>query len=291
MSPVGAARQVIGLATLLRLDSDTALRQQSRRICALSKAASPVTALSLGMNIQEPAPPSGCFPTTKWTLILDVIQNGDAPAAAAALENFCEQYRPAIRNFFLRRGADLEQAEEYTQNFFVQRILKPWDGRDGFLHLAGRRAGGKFRSFLCHVLWLHLHDEQRKLRAVTSGGRVEKISLSDPDHFAEELGGVSYAAFGREFDRELALEIIRNAAKRSRHSKYHEAHLRGELSQAEAARELGIQENTFKVAHHRFRKRLLEDIRAEVSKLVGPDETEVRAEMAYLISLFAEGDA
>ena len=155
-----------------------------------------------------------------------------------------------------------------------------------------RRNGGrpaKFRGFLCHVLWLHLQDEWRRTSAVTSGGRVEKISLSDPEFPVEEIIGVSYENFGREFDRELALEIIRKAAARSRHSKYHEAHLRGEMTQAEAACELGMKENAFKVAHHRFRERLARDIWAEVSRLVGPDESEIRAEMAYLMSLFAQG--
>lgn len=237
---------------------------------------------------QNTASLSGCFPTTQWTVVLNVIQQGDAVAASAALEDFCAQYRPAIRNFFVRRGVDPDQAEEYTQNFFVQRILKPWAGRDGFLHTAERRAGGKFRGFLSHVLWLHLHDEWRRKSAVTTGGRTEKISLSDPDLRMEELCGVSYETFGRELDRELALEIIRKAAARSRHSKYHEAHLRGEMTQAEAAQELGMKENAFKVAHHRFQERLSRDIWAEVSNLVGPDETEVRAEIAYLMSLFAE---
>jgi len=242
-----------------------------------------------GMNAQDLEPSHGCFPTTEWTLILKVIQKGDVTAAGAALENFCGQYRPAIRNFFFRRCADPHLADEYTQNFFLQRILKPWDDRrESFLHAAEQRAGGRFRGFLSHVLWLHLYDEHRRSISAHGGPGAERVSLSDPVEFTEEMGGISYAAFGREFDRELALEIIRRAADRSRHSKHHVAHLRGEISQAVAARELGMEENTFKVAHHRFRKRLATDIHAEVSKLVGPDEKEVRAEIAYLISLFAE---
>jgi len=74
------------------------------------------------MMSQEPAFTSGCFPTTKWTVLLNVIQRGDAKAASAALESFCTQYRPAIRNFFLRRRVNPDEAEEYTQNFFLQRI-------------------------------------------------------------------------------------------------------------------------------------------------------------------------
>lgn len=77
------------------------------------------------MTPQDSKLPSGCFPTTEWTVLLEVIQKGGTTAASVALENFCGQYRPAIRNFFIRRGVDPDQAEEYTQNFFVQRILKP----------------------------------------------------------------------------------------------------------------------------------------------------------------------
>ncbi len=230
-----------------------------------------------------------CFPTTQWTLVLNVIQRDDGAAATDALGTFCERYRQAIRNFFLRKGVKPDRAEDYTQLFFTEKILKRWNGRDGFLHTARRIESCRFRSFLSHVLWRFLQDQWGKERAITTGGQAAHVSLSDPElHLDETIPG-TYEVFGREFDRELALEIIRKAAARSRHSKYHEAHLRGEMTQAEAARELGMQENAFKVAHHRFRERLARDLWAEVSRLVGPDEAEVRAEIAYLMSLFAEG--
>ena len=235
---------------------------------------------------QPPEPPKDCFPTTQWTALLDVVQQGDSAAAFAALDSFCLRYRPAVRNFFVRRGVDPHQAEEYTQNFFLLRILKPWEERNGFLHKAERRELGKFRSFLCHVLWQHLQDEWRRRSAVTTGGQAEKISLDNPETPVDVICGASYEAFGRDFDRELALEIIQKAAERSRHSRYHLAHLRGEMSQAKAATELGILENAFKVAHHRFRERLFRDVWDEVSSLVGPDEAEVRTEIGYLMSLF-----
>ena len=230
---------------------------------------------------------SGCFPTTQWTLILEVMQAGDQTAALDALNRFCGRYRLAIRNFFLRRGFTMEQAEDYTQAFFASRIIEKWDARDGFLHTAERRETGKFRGFLCHVLWRFLQDEQRREKAMKAGGQAVHISLSDPEFRAGEIGGESFEGFGREFDRVLAIEIIQKAACRSRHSKYHEACLRGEMSQAEAARELGMQENAFRQAHHRFRERLARDIWEEVSKLTGPDEAEIRAEIRYLMSLFA----
>jgi len=224
---------------------------------------------------------SGSFPTTQWTLILEVMKAGDPTAALNALGSFCQCYRPAIRNFFLRRGLSREQAEDFTQSFFTSRVFEKWDTRDSFLHNVERREASRFRSFLSHVLWRFLQDEWRK-----SGRNASHVSLSDPEVPAEEMCGQTFDNFGREFDRVLALEIIQKAACRSKNSKYHLAHLQGEISQAEAARELGMSENTFKQAHFRFRERLARDLWNEVSRMSGPDEGEVREEIRYLMSLF-----
>lgn len=221
-------------------------------------------------------------------MILEVMQQGDHAAALDALNRFCEQYRPAIRNFFLRHGFSTEQAEDYTQAFFTGHILEKWDARDGFLHTVERRESDKFRSFLCHILWRFLQDELRKQRAAKAGGQAIHISLSNPESRIGEIWDESFERFGRKFDRVFAIEIIQRASRRSKHSKYHEACLRGEMSQAQAAKELGMQENAFKQAHHRFRERLARDIWEEVSKLAGPGEADIRAEIRYLMSLFAE---
>jgi DNA-directed RNA polymerase specialized sigma24 family protein len=230
---------------------------------------------------------SKCFPTTQWTLVLDVIQREDGAAATDALQTFCERYRPAIRNFFLRKGVNPDRAEDYTQMFFTEKILKRWDGRDGFLHMARRIESCRFRGFLSHVLWRFLQDQWGKEKAVTTGGQTVHVSLSDPELHADEIIPGTYEVFGREFDRVFALEVIQKAANLSKHSKFHMAHLRREITQAEAAIELGMKEETFKQAHHRFRERLAGDLWDEVCKLVGPDEYEIRSEIKYLMSLFA----
>lgn len=233
-------------------------------------------------NEQNEAAPS-CFPTTQWTLILEVMKADDPTAAFKALGSFCERYRPAIRNFFLRRGLSREQAEDFTQTFFTSRVFEKWETRASFLHNAERREANKFRSFLSHVLWRFLQDEWRK-----AGRNTSHVSLSDPEFPMEEICGNTFESFGQELDRALALEIIQKAAHRSKNSKYHLAHLQGEISQAEAARELGMSENTFKQAHFRFRERLARDLWDEVSRISGPNEGEVRDEIRYLMSLFAE---
>ena len=94
-----------------------------------------------------------------------------------------------------------------------------------------------------------------------------------------------------ECDRIFAVEIIQRAAERSPHSKYLVAHLKGEVSQKDAGKELGLSEEAFKAAYNRFKDRVALNLRDEVSKLVGPDEKEIRAEIEYLIRLFGEGPA
>jgi RNA polymerase sigma factor (sigma-70 family) len=237
---------------------------------------------------KQNAAASGCFPTTQWTMILEAIQKRDEATARNALNVFCERYRPAIYNFFLRKGLEEHRANDYTQAFFTSRVLERWDSRDSFLHVAERREAAKFRSFLCAVLWQFLIDEIRKEKSQKAGGHAIHISLSDMESGIEIKDGELYEDFGRDFDHAFATEIIHKIISQLRHSKHHEACLRGKMSQAQAAQALGMTENSFKQAHFRFRKRLSQEIREEVGKLVAADEAEIDAEIRYLMSLFAE---
>jgi DNA-directed RNA polymerase specialized sigma24 family protein len=239
------------------------------------------------MSDPDPTGSPGCFPATEWTHILQVIQRGDPVAAASALSGFCEQYRPAIYNFFRRHGCSHELAEDHTQEFFQRRILEPWDQHEGFLHTARRGQPGNFRRFLAHVLWRFLQDEWKKARTAKAGGGIPHMPLESMAA-AEMAPDEAFREFGREFDRVFALQIIQRAAERSRHSSQHLAHLRGSISQQAAAIKSGLSEDNFKQAHYRFRQRLAADLKAEVARLVGPNEGEVRAELAYLMGLFAE---
>ena len=243
------------------------------------------------MNEPERTTASSSFPATDWTQVIGVIQDGDGGPSWEALVEFCERYRPAVRDFFRRRGCECEAAEDYTQSFFASRILEPLSRREGFLLAAKRDEHTRFRSFLCHVLWRFLQDEWKKHAAQKSGGKICHVPLEGLELAGDLESEGSFKHFGREFDRSFAREILLKAADRSRHSKHLLAHLRGEISQEEAARELGLTANAFKQAYHRFRQRLAADLWDEVSKLAGPDEKEIRAEMEYLMSLFLDREA
>jgi RNA polymerase sigma-70 factor (ECF subfamily) len=61
-------------------------------------------------------------------------------------------------------------------------------------------------------------------------------------------------------------------------------HHAGEISQAEAAAQLGISEGAIKVAIHRLRKRFRDLVKAEIAQTVS-SEQEVREELRYLIEV------
>jgi DNA-directed RNA polymerase specialized sigma24 family protein len=227
---------------------------------------------------------SGCFPTTQWTQIIGSIQSAESDVALVALNEFCECYRPAVLGFFRRHGCDPDQAEELTQEFFVKRILTPWDDRASFMH-AAERSKGSFRSFLCHVLWFFLKDQWKARRTARAGGDVQHIPLEDLAPADELADHEAFKKFGSAFDRVFAQQIIQRAAERSKHSKHLLMYLRGEISQQQAARQLGLSENAFKQAYHRFKERLADDLAEEVAKLAGPAEDEIRAEIRYLMTL------
>jgi RNA polymerase sigma factor (sigma-70 family) len=228
---------------------------------------------------------ASCFITTKWTTVIQVIQQGDGAAADQALEQFCQQYQGAIYAFIRRRGYSHERAQDLVQDFLKSRIVEKWGERDSFVHRA-RRGEGKFRAFLSHVLIRFLQDKSRAERTITAGGKAEHVSaelLAESGHL---LPGTTETDGGREFDLEFARTLLELATKSLKHADHHLAVLMGNKTQAEVAQELGISDGAFRVSHLRFRQRLGEAIRQEVQNTVGDNEAEVNEEIRYLMSLF-----
>ncbi len=217
----------------------------------------------------------GNFPTTEWTLIVKAIQGGDEALAQAALERFCERYRPAIVNFFRKRGQP-ERAEDRAQEFFLVKIHRPWADRAGLLFDAERRPNKRFRSFLATALHRFLIDQWRKL-----------ADPSDTPVSVEEVPEVAHAeAIGNEIDRSLAVQTILEAINRAKPSPLLLKFWNGEISQKAAAEELGQSEDAFTQSYARFRQRVRRELRTQVAEMIGESE-DVDAEIKYFLSLFA----
>ncbi len=158
----------------------------------------------------------------------------------------------------------------------------------GFLYLVERQEQRKFRTFLAHAMWWFLKDETKERETQKAGGGLAAFSLEELHESGFEAPSLVDERFGREVDVAFALQILNLAASRFKHSKQLEAHLRGEMSQKQAAEELGMSENAFRQAYSRFRTRLAEAYRIEVTRVAGPDEKEIRDEMQYLMSILAK---
>lgn len=236
----------------------------------------------------------GCFPTTQWTILIDVIQKGNDEAARTALDAFCRHYWPAFFGFFRRRGLSREEAEDCTQGFFTSRILERWDDRDGLLHTVQRSEQRKFRTFLATRLWWFLKDQWKEQRAQRSGGGAPHVPLDGLQESIESSEPGGFQKFGSEFDRVFAVETIKKAAERATRTKAFLSYfLKREQSgkdigQEEAAKELDMSMGAFRKGYHDFRRRFKAELWKEVAKYAGPDRQEVEAEIKYLMSLFSD---
>ena len=238
------------------------------------------------MKPENNLPPPGFYPSTLWTQVIQAIQQGDTDASWAALEQFCVSYRPAIRSFFRRHSRGEDEADDLTQRFFESRIHTRWEKKEGFLFEVERGKAQKFRGFLCCVMWAFLVDERRRQVTARSGGGAVHLPMDETNAAEVHADGESLKKFGNEFDREFALALIAKAAAGATRSKHLLAHLRGEITQKQAAEELGLSENAFKQDYNRFRERLRHNLWQEATKLAGPKVEDIRDELRYLMSLF-----
>lgn len=67
------------------------------------------------------AGPNPAFPSTRWSLILN-LRSGDVQAADRALAELCRLYWYPVYAFIRREGVGPEDAQDLTQGFFVRLL-------------------------------------------------------------------------------------------------------------------------------------------------------------------------
>ncbi|HTH48535.1 MAG TPA: sigma-70 family RNA polymerase sigma factor [Candidatus Limnocylindria bacterium] len=244
---------------------------------------------------------SKAFAPTRWTLVL--AARGETPAAKAALGELCEAYYQPVFRFFRREGHDEDAARELTQEFFARLLAGA-----GVANVAPER--GRFRSFLLGAVKHFLGDHRNRERALKRGGGMIPEPLDPVGHGHGTAPGtapglqVADAAADRPdsfFDRQWAFALMDRALTglaaelaaegRATHFAALKPWLVGDttaLSQAEAARTLGLGEGAVKVAIHRLRKRFRELVRHEVAQTI-PATEDVDTELRYLVEVLAAG--
>src|SRR2546429_10005574 len=97
------------------------------------------------------------FATNHWSQIA-AAQNGDDPAARAALAELCEAYWYPLYAFIRRQGYSAEPAQDLTQEFFARLLERDFLGGID-------PTKGKFRSYLLAACQHFLSNERDRERA------------------------------------------------------------------------------------------------------------------------------
>ena len=209
--------------------------------------------------------------------------------AAVAMERLCGTYWRPLYAFVRRRGYEIHDAQDLTQEFFARLLQKD------FLE-AVDRSKGKFRSFLLAALEHFLAKEWRRAHAQKRGGKILFISFDEPN--PEEPGlQVPSAGLTPEqlFDQQWALALLNQTVTRLQEEfvaegkedffKQTKSFLTGEGkvdSYSGLAAKLGMTEAALKMAVSRMRRRFGELLRREIARTVNsPGQIEEELQILF----------
>ncbi|MCX6924294.1 MAG: sigma-70 family RNA polymerase sigma factor [Verrucomicrobia bacterium] len=239
-------------------------------------------------EVSTPARTAPAFVTTQWTQVLEA--RGDSPEAKAALSDLCAAYYTPVFAFIRRNAPDEDTARDLTQEFFARLLA-----RHGIDSVEPQR--GRFRSFLLGAVKHFLADMREHAHRLKRGAgqSLESIEPGTDTSPGLQLPDPNAPSPEREFDRKWALTLLDRALNAL--AQEHEASGKADqfealkpwligdtenISQAEAAARLGLNEGAVKVAIHRLRRRFREFIKNEISRTVG-DCAQVDEELHYLL--------
>jgi RNA polymerase sigma factor (sigma-70 family) len=244
--------------------------------------------LSPASYLGAPSPFSGRFVTTQWTRVLEA--RGDSPEAKAALSDLCAAYYAPVFAFIRRDALNEDAARDRTQEFFARLLA-----RQGISTVDPQR--GRFRSFLLGAVKHSLAEMRDHEQRLKRGGckAMESIEPGTDTSPGLQLPDPNALSPDREFDRKWALTLLdralatlaqeHKAAGKADQFEVLKPWLTGDtenISQAEAAAQLGMNEGAVKVAIHRLRRRFREVIKNEIGQTVS-DLAQVDSELHYLL--------
>lgn len=227
------------------------------------------------------------FPSTAWTRVMQA-RRGDVESRRA-LEEFCQSYWPAIYTCLRALGCPREEALDETQVFLSQFIHG-----GGLEQVAPER--GRLRSYLRQCLRNHIATVRRDAARQKRGGGQIHLSLEDVETF--DVPSEPEAA-DQWFDRRWAWSVIRRAMEQmeGRYAVRGKQTLFTELKPglispdllkpyADIASIVGMTEGQVKLEVHRARRRLADELRAEVAATLPPGG-DVEEELRYLLSVLS----
>ncbi len=146
------------------------------------------------------------LPPTHWSWII-AVQDGEAPARQAALEQLISLYWEPVRCWFVRYGFPNEEAKDLAQEFFIKGLREK-----GPFHRAKQRAGG-FRPYLRACLRNFAHNRVR-----TQLPKMLSLDIKDTDGVGIGVFDTETPedTFNRAFARELLLRVMKTVEQKCR---------------------------------------------------------------------------
>jgi RNA polymerase sigma-70 factor (ECF subfamily) len=247
--------------------------------------------------VTDPPSSPSHFATTRWSVVLASAASQEEEKAREALNQLCESYWRPVFAFICRHGYSTADAQDLAQDFFVMVL------EGNLLKLADPHRG-RFRALLLKSLQNFLRESARTGRARKRGGKVHFISWDDwmaaaPSRFS--LSAVALESWPPErlFDLRWAATVTEHALRRLREECEAKGRLRvfdalssclgaerTDISYANIAAALGIEEAVVKKLLHRMRQRYRELLRGEVAETVA-DPADVDDEIRYLCAAMA----
>jgi RNA polymerase sigma-70 factor (ECF subfamily) len=238
------------------------------------------------------------FVTTRWSLVISGgSAKGDERKAQEALAELCRTYWRPIFSFVCRRGYSTEDAQDYTQDFFVMILEDNW-----LRHADENR--GRFRSLLLKSLQNFLSHGTEKRRALKRGGALRFISWDEwmaeaPSHFAMARETAEMMEPEQLFDLRWAATVVEQAMNRLKEEceaggrrrlfdalSTHLVAERSDTSYAQLASSLSVAETVVKKQLHLLRQRYRRLLRDEVAQTVA-DPADVEDEIRHLCAALA----
>jgi RNA polymerase sigma-70 factor (ECF subfamily) len=229
------------------------------------------------------------FATTHWSVVLEA--QGQSPAAQEALEKLCRTYWRPVYSFIRREGTAPEEAEDFTQSFFVLLLE-----RRNFDDV--RKEKGRLRSYLLTSLKHFLVSEHRRAVTIKRGKGQRPVALEEMAAAGlADMEPADYLTADRVYERRWALTLMEQVLRRLKdeYCAGGQAALfdslkqllpdePGAQSRANIAMQLGMTDNALRQAFHRFRLRYQLFLREEISNTVAV-ASDVEDELRHLISV------